>query len=310
MRGDTSGAKRQRRVRTQARARVVACCVWLILCGSAASAQSLPEKSWETLQAGVNAQHKDERVAAVRALGLLQGDPLAAGLAEKALKDKKTRVRAAAAVALGQMGSTKSIPLLKEALADKEDRVYFAAANSLLLLGDSAGYDLYYEVLTGERKTGENCTTRYKRMFESPAELAYFGLGIGVGFIPYAGYPWAVLQIVAKNYGAPVEAEALRKLGADPDPRIGAALVKALSDKNTTVRVAALDAIARHGDTSLVSAVAPYISDKKAAVRFTAAAAVVRLSSLAPTECDTQGSIDLPLTTAPDFNELSLAKRR
>lgn len=170
--------------------------------------------------------------------------------------------------------------------------MYFAAANSVLELGDSAGYDVYYEVLTGERKTGENCTTQYKRMFENPKELAWFGFGIGVGFIPYAGYPWAVLQIVAKNYHAPVEIDALKKLGADPDPRIGKAPVRATSDKSRAVRMAALEAIARHGDANLISAVTPYMNDKNAAVRFTAAAAVLRLSSLAPAECATQALVE------------------
>jgi HEAT repeat protein len=284
MEGKATGAKGLRR----ARAAFGICCIWLIFGTSAAIAQTPEERAWEIIQTGQHERRTSERAAAVRALGLLQGDPRAVEFAEKALTDKKPSVRVAAAVALGQMGSRTSIPLLKDALADKESSVFFAAANSLLSLGDPAGYDLYYEVLTGERKTGENCTTKYKKMLQNPTQMTYFGLGVAVGFVPYAGYPWMILQVVTKDFVSPVRAEALKRLATDPDPRIGEALAKAASDKSWTVRVAALEAIARHRDPNLIGAVTPRMDDKKAAVRFTAAAAVLRLSSLVPDDCTLQ----------------------
>jgi hypothetical protein len=39
-------------------------------------------------------------------------------------------------------------------LNDSEPSVVLGAANSLLLLQDDAGCDVYYEVLTGERRAG------------------------------------------------------------------------------------------------------------------------------------------------------------
>jgi HEAT repeat protein len=162
--------------------------MWMILGSWTAFPQAPQENTWQILQAGLNEHSTSNRAAAVRALGLLQGDPRAVESAEKALSDKKPAVRTAAATALGQMGSRPSIPLLKEALADKNNLVFFAAADSLLTLGDPAGYDLYYEVLTGERKSGEGLIPEKKKLISDPRALTLMGLGVGIGFAPYAGY--------------------------------------------------------------------------------------------------------------------------
>ena len=280
MRGEESGAKGPR----TARVLIVTCCVWLIIGSRAAFSQTPQENAWQILQTGLIEHSTSNRAAAVRALGLLQGDPQAIQSAEKALRDKKPSVRAAAATALGQMGSRSSIPLLKEALADKNNRVFFAAADSLLTLGDPAGYDLYYEVLTGERKSGEGLIPEKKKLISDPRALTLMGLGVGIGFAPYAGYGWMIWQELSHDYVSPVRVNALKKLANDPDPRIGEGLVRAASDKHTIVRVAALFAIARHGDPGLVSAIEPHMMDKKAAVRYTAAAAFLRLSALLPVD--------------------------
>jgi HEAT repeat protein len=72
--------------------------------------------------------------------------------AQKALDDKEPAVRAAAATALGQMGSTPSIPRLRKTLADSDASVALAAAQALHTLNDPVAYDVFYEVLTGQRK--------------------------------------------------------------------------------------------------------------------------------------------------------------
>lgn len=255
-------------------------CVWLVLGSPAAFSQTPQEKPWEILQAGLSEHKTGKRAAAVGALGLLQGDPRAIESAEKALRDKKPAVRAAAATSLGQMGAQSSVPLLKQALADKQNQVFFAAADSLLSMGDPAGYDVYYEILTGERKSGQGLIAAKKKLLTDPRALVLIGIGVGISYAPYAGYGWMVWQELSKDYATPVRVNALRKLANDPDSRIGEALVKAASDKHWTVRVAALSAIARHGDPSLICSITPHMSDKKAPVRYTAAAAVLRLSAL------------------------------
>jgi HEAT repeat protein len=69
----------------------------------------------------------------MNALGLLPQNPKARQMAENALLDKDSEVRAAAANSLGQQGSTVSIPKLKEAAKDKETEVVFAVTNALFL---------------------------------------------------------------------------------------------------------------------------------------------------------------------------------
>ena len=276
MEKDANGAKR---IRSARRAAVVGCGFWLIF-GGALFAQALQEQASEILRSGIIEHKTSKRAAAVGALGLLPGDTWAVESAEKALGDKKTAVRAAAATALGQMGARSSIPALKKALADKENRVFYAAADSLLVLGDPAGYDPYYEVLTGERKSGEGLIAEKKKLITDERAMVLLGLGVGVSFAPYAGYGWMIWRELSKDYKTPVRVNALKKLENDSDVRIGKALVKAASDKHWTVRVAALSAIAHHGDPGLIYSITPNMTDKKAAVRYTAAAAVLRLSAL------------------------------
>jgi HEAT repeat protein len=58
------------------------------------------------------------------------------------------------------------------------------------------------------------------------------------------------------------------------------ALITATTDKNWTVRAAALEAIAERGDRSLVAKITAAMDDDKELVRFMAAACVAHLSDL------------------------------
>ena len=106
------------------------------------------------------------------------------------------------------------------------------------------------------------------------------GIGVGIGFAPYAGYGWMVWKELSKDYKSPVRINALTKLGNDSDSRIGEGLVRAASDKHPAVRVAALTAVARHGNPRLICRIMSYMADKNPTVKYTAAAAVLRLSDL------------------------------
>jgi HEAT repeat protein len=262
----------------------VSWCIWLTFGSSAGFAQTPQEKAWEVLHGGLSEHDTTRRAAAARALGFVEGDLRAIESAEKALGDKKPAVRAAAATALGQLGDRNSIPQLKVAVADKDNRVFYAAADSLILLGDAAGYDAYYQELTGERKSGEGIIPDKKKLIADPRAMVVLGVGVGIGYAPYAGYGWMLWKELSHDYASPMRIKALTKLENDPDSRISKGLLKAASDKHSTVRVAALFAIARHGDVSLIGPITPFMEDKKADVRYTAAAAVLRLSALVPAD--------------------------
>ena len=152
-----------------------------------------------------------------------------------------------------------------------------AAAHSLLALKNNAGYEVYYEVMTGERKGGGAIKQQLDDL-KGPKRTMEFAFEQGIGFAPYAGAALEAFQLLTRNDPSPLRAAAASALASDPDPRTGAALAKALQDKNWIVRVAALKAIAARDDTAELHEVEAAMQDKRDEVSFTAAAAVLRLS--------------------------------
>jgi HEAT repeat protein len=197
-----------------------------------------------------------------------------------ALRDDQANVRLAAATALGSMNAAEATLELKKTLEDSEPAVVLAAANSLLLLHDDVGYDIYYDVLTGERRASKGLIKEQLSTFKDKKKVAELGFEQGIGFIPFAGMGYEAFKTVRKNDSSPVRAAAAKQLAHDPDPGTAKALVKATTDKNWSVRAAALEAIAQRGDRSLVSQIAAGLDDAKDVVRFTAAACVAHLGEL------------------------------
>jgi HEAT repeat protein len=246
------------------------------------------KKAWDILRGGANARNFDKRANAIQALGLTSGDAKAVQLAENALQDKEANVRTAAAKALGAMGSSDSIPKLKDLLSDKDISVTLAAAHALVQLKNDSGYDVYYSVLSGERKAGEGLIPEQIDQLKTPERAIKFAFDQGIGFLPYADYGMEALHAWEKRSTAPTRAAAARALAEDPDPRSGHALVKAASDKECIVRAAALEAIAKRGDPDLLKDIEPAMSDKKDIVRYSAAAAVLHLAHIAQTTVHTK----------------------
>jgi HEAT repeat protein len=244
------------------------------------SPQDPSEKAWGILREGLKDNSADKRAKSVRALGLLAGNVEAEKAALHALQDDKANVRLAAAMALGSMNAAQAALALKKALEDSEPAVVLAAANSLLLLHDDVGYDIYYDVLTGERRASKGMIKEQLSILKDKKKMAELGFEEGIGFIPFAGMGYEAFKTVRKDDSSPVRAAAAKQLAHDPDPGTAKALVKATTDKNWSVRAAALEAIAQRGDRSLLSQIAGALDDAKDVVRFTAAACVAHLSEL------------------------------
>jgi HEAT repeat protein len=261
---------------------------WLIAAAGAGllSAQAQVDRSWSILEGGVGDKNTDTRVNAVRALGLITSDGKARQMAEKALSDPKPEVQAAGAEALGQMGAKSSAPKLIAALKTQDTAVVFAAASALYNLGDPAAYEIYYAVLTGERKSerksGRGLIESQMKMIKDPKAMAQIGLEAGLGFIPLAGLGYPVVMAATKDDTSPVRAAAAQKLIRDSDPKTAAALMENASDENWLVRAAIVDAIAKRGAPALASALWPLLDDGNDTVRFTAAAAILRLTKQSP----------------------------
>jgi HEAT repeat protein len=237
------------------------------------------EKAWNILGSSATDKGPLKRADAIKALGLLPHDPRARSMAEKALGDDNPDVRAAGATALGEMRSVGSIPKLTAALADKDPTVVLAAAHSLLSMQDQEAYDVYYAVLTGQRKGGRGLIAQQRAMLDDPKKLTEFGVETGLGFVPFGGLGVSAYKLVSKNGSDEVRAAAAQVLAKDPDPESRNALIEAISDHSYLVRIAALKALASRGDPRLLTQIEPSMDDQKDSVQCIAAAAVIRLSA-------------------------------
>jgi len=215
-----------------------------------------------------------------RVLGLLPDNTQAREIAEKALTDEKPEVRSSAAAALGAMHSKASIAKLREAADDQDPSVALAAAHALIALKDDSGYEVYYEVLTGERKGGKGLIASQTAVLKDPKKMAALGIQEGLGFIPFAGMGWRTFKAIHNDDSSLVRAAAAKVLIKDPDSATTKALAEAVGDKSWVVRAAALEALAERGDPSVLDKVKLYMSDDKEDVKYAAAAAVLRLSAI------------------------------
>jgi hypothetical protein len=238
------------------------------------------EEAWQILNTACSGDKTSGRATAIRVLGLLPNDARAIRLAGKALDDDKPEVRSAAAVALGDLKAKSSIPKLRAALEDNDPSVALAAAHSLELMHDDSAYEVYYEVLTGERKAGRGLIASKTSMLKDPKKMAQLGFEEGIGFIPFAGIGWGAIKAIRKDDSSPVRAAAAKVLAKDPDPAATKALVDAVGDKSWLVRAAALEALAKRGDPSVLDPVELSMSDEREAVKYTAASVVLRLVAI------------------------------
>jgi HEAT repeat protein len=244
-------------------------------------AQTSKEVAWKLIRTGLQSHNSEERIAAVRVLGLVIQDGQAAESAEAASHDSNPEVRRAAATALGQMRSTASIARLKEMISDKDIPVVLAAARALVQMKDKSGYEVYYEILTGKRKGSEGLIAQQTAVLHDPKKLAKLSFEEGIGYIPYAGMGWDALRTILKNDSSPIRAAAATMLAENPDPKTALALVNAAGDKNWVVRVAAIEAIAKRSDAALRIRIEPYMYDPNRQVRYAAAATTLRLFDVA-----------------------------
>jgi HEAT repeat protein len=243
---------------------------------------SLPavDGAWQLLQAGAKSEKSGDRVAALHALGLIPDDSRAAKLAEAALQDEKPEVRSAAAEALGNMRYKSSVPKLEKMLDDPDPKVVLSAAHALVQMKDDAGYEVYYEILTGERKAGPGLIASQKAMLKDPKKLAELGFHQGLGFVPFGGISYEAFKMLTKDDVSPLRAAAAKTLARDPDPGSLKALIKAAGDKSWLVRAAAIEGLAQRGDPAALPTVALYMYDDKTEIKYVAGGAVVRLSAL------------------------------
>lgn len=237
------------------------------------------DQAWSVLKDGVESGSSYKRTKAVEALALLPANRHAEDMALKALADPTANVRAAAATTLGQMDDVAARPKLRDALNDREVKVVIAAANALYVLRDPAAYEVYYALLTGDRKSSNGVVHSELNTLKDRREVERLAFETGIGFVPFGGAGWEAWKTVTKDDKSPVRAAAAEKLAHDADPKSGTALITACFDHKWIVRAAAVTAIAKRGDPTLMPSVRRLLTDGNDSVRFDAAAALIRLST-------------------------------
>jgi HEAT repeat protein len=243
------------------------------------SAPDFQDKAWRVLWLGLHNPRAAKRMEAVKALSLISGNQRAITFSLRALNDKDSKVRTAAASTLGELHATKAIPALRASLSDKSVSVVLAATYALYVLKDPAAYEIYYAVLMGDRKTSQGLIAGQIDRLKDPKQVAEMGFQEGLGFVPFGGMGYEAYRTIMKHDSSPVRAAAARFLALDPDSVTEDALVQtALADKNTIVREAALDALAQRGDPKCIERLGKNLEDSKYPVRYRTAAAIIRLS--------------------------------
>ena len=183
--------------------------VWLFLLLGAipgSRAESKRDEAWDILKSNVNEKSAEKSAVAIRVLELLPGDPQALELAQKAATDDRPDVRSAAATALGQLHGKSTAAILHKLLFDPEPSVALAAASALMPSKDPAAFEVYYEILTGERKTGNGMIADQMKTLKDPKKLAEMGVEGGIGFIPFAGIGLTAFQTLHVDDVSPVRA--------------------------------------------------------------------------------------------------------
>jgi HEAT repeat protein len=244
----------------------------LVFC-KLSGAADFGSKAWDILKAGASDRSAGKRQQAVSALGLITRSSRAAGLAENTLQDSQASVRRAAVIALGAMGSRSSLPKIKAILPSSNAETVVAIAAVLKQFNDPEGYGIYYEILTGKRKSGGGLLSG----LEDRKTLEKMGIEEAIGFIPFGGIGVGAYEYLKHVGTSGVDAAAAAALASDPDPSARTALIHACFGGKEIVRLAALQALAQRGDPSVVKNIEPAMYSGTPLISYTAAAAVAHL---------------------------------
>jgi HEAT repeat protein len=265
---------------------------------------SLTDQAWGIITDALQDKNPDTRVQAVQSMGLIGvKEPYISTLVGM-LEDKDVEVRVATVTSLVDLKNKETVPALKKALGDEVPEVSFAAAKALWTLKDPDGEDALLSVLSGELKASSKFIDKKKRetlrMFHTPKPLMFFALKTGAAFAPVPGLGTGVssLEGILLDPTMSGRAATALLLATDKDPRVLAALIDALQDKDGSVRAAACHAIALRNNRALEKDLIPLFDDKKPAARLRAAAGYLRLESL-PVAVKRPAATKAPPTKAP-----------
>lgn len=250
------------------------------------STASTQDRARDLLEASLKDKNPDTRKHAVQSLGLVSPREPYLSQLEAMLDDKDVEVRLATITSLVDLKSSRTVAALRKALDSDVPEVSFAAAKALWTLNEPVGRDALVSVLGGETKTSSGFITKQKRvalrMLHTPKTMFLFAVVQGANLAPVPGLGAGVssLQGILSDPTVSGRATAALLLGADMEPEVLPALQDALTDKDWSVRAAAVHSIALRNDPALENDLVPLLEDKKEAVRVRAAAGYLRLEGI------------------------------
>jgi HEAT repeat protein len=264
---------------------------WILILSAAAAlvsqaAAATQAQCNELLRSGLDDKNPETRKQAVVALSLAgQSGPLFARM-EEMLQDKDVEVRQVVVVSLSEVRTKRATAALHKALEDDAPEVSFTAAKALCARNDPAGKQALLDILSGDSKTSSNFFSKQKRqalrMMHTPRTTFLFAVRQGAAFVPFPGVGQGIasMQSILTDSGVPGRASAALLLGNDQAPAVLDALRDALSDKDWSVRAAAVHSLSLRNDPALKKDLEPLLEDDKEAVRMRAAAGYLRLSAI------------------------------
>jgi HEAT repeat protein len=257
-----------------------------VVLAATALCQSIPssgDQSRAILDKALKESNPDTRKQAVIALSLAgTGEPFLSQL-ELMLDDKDVEVRLAAVASLVDLPNKRSTAMLHKALNDDVPEVSFAGARALWLLNDPEGKAALFSILSGETKAKTGFFPKQKRdamrLMHTPRTMAMFALVTGAAFAPVPGLGAGIasMQGLLADAGVSGRATVALLFAQEKDADTLQALRDALSDKDWSVRAAAVHSLSLWNDPSLQKDIVPLLDDKKEAVRLRAAAGYLRL---------------------------------
>ncbi len=238
----------------------------------------------DILEQAAKDKNPDVRKEAVVAVSLVGARERILEYLGSMLADHDVPVRVGVVSTLGEFKDKRTVPLLQKALEDPVPEVAFAAGKALYQLKEPGGRQFLLSIASGESKGSSGFLTSEKRsalrLLHTPTKLFTTAAGIVVP-VPGFGLGMSSAQDILWNPGSSARASALLLLGHENYPPVLDAVRAGLSDKDWSVRAAAVHVIATHPYPQFERDLVPLLDDKKDAVRFRAAAAYMRLERLA-----------------------------
>ncbi len=254
--------------------------------GHMEAAPTSAQHAREIIEQALKDSNPDKRKELAIAASLGGQNAVTLSVLSRAQQDHDVQVRLAACMSLSSLKDKRAIPLLKDALDDQVPEVVFCAAQGLWQMGDPDGKRVLLSVLQGETKTSSGYITIEKRhtlrMLKVPKELLMNAFKIGIGFAPVPGLGTGLSSFENLMHDNQMTGRALAALALahDKKPDTLKALRDALTDKEWSVRAAAVHALAIRNQSKVRNDIIPLLDDKKEAVRYRAAFAYLRLAKV------------------------------